>query len=822
MSRGLRIAAIVAGVLVVLAVAVGIVGARSVRRAFPKTQGSVDLDGLDAPVEVYRDDYGIPHIYADTTHDLFFAQGYVHAQDRFWQMEFWRHIGQGRLSEMLGESTLDTDIFIRTIGWHRTAEQELSMVEPEYLHALEAYSEGVNAYIDSHNRSQMGLEFTVLGLTGTDWEIEPWTPLNTLTWAKVMAWDLGADMDDELNRVDLLQRVGSEGMRDLYPPYGDDHPVAIPDASVIEAVSADLKLVGGFDPATNFAFGPGDAVGSNNWSISGDLTDTGTPLLANDPHLGIQMPSIWYEVGLHCNDPGPDCPYQLVGFSFAGAPGIVIGHNADIAWGMTNTGPDVQDLYVERINPEDPFQYEVNGEWVDMEVIREEIVVQGRDEPVVVNVRTTRDGPIISDLESYAGREGFALEDGQPALTALAFRWTGLDPGMTFQSLNDVNRARNFGEFVDALSGFSGPGQNIIYADRQGNIGLQVTGQVPIRANGDGTLPAPGWNDDYQWTGFIPYEDMPRTFNPPEGYILTANNAMVGDDYPYLITTDWDPGYRAQRIHDMLEAEQPISKERIAEIQGDSLNLTALEVIAALDELDPDDPGAQAAQQMLVGWDGQMRRDSPEAALYGFFWQELVKATFYDELPEDLWPDGKTRAMNTLAMLVHQPDNPWWDDVTTPETESRDDILTVALEAGYAAAVEEMGDAPSGWAWGDIHTATFENQSLGQSGVAPIEAIFNRGPLSVDGGTAIVNATSWGNVAEGYAVTSVPSMREIIDLGDLTASLTMHTTGQSGHPYNRHYDDMLNPWADVEYHPMLWDRADVEANADAHLTLTPG
>jgi penicillin amidase len=824
MRKGLRIATIVVGVLVIAGLVVGIVATRTVRRGFPKTQGTIEVDGLDSPVEIYRDDHGIPHIYADTKHDLFFAQGYVHAQDRFWQMEFWRHIGQGRVAEMMGEPALSSDMFIRTVGWHRVAEAELDLIDQESLAILEAYSEGVNAYVDTHNRNQMGLEFAILGLTGAEWEIEPWTPLNTLTWAKVMAWDLGANMDSELERVDLMQRVGVDMTAELYPPYSEEFPVTIPDASVIEQVSSELDLGGGFDPDTNFAFGPGDSVGSNNWVLSGDLTDTGAPLLANDPHLGIQMPSIWYEIGLHCNQQGPDCPYELTGFSFAGAPGIIIGHNDNIAWGFTNTSPDVQDLYIERINPANPSQYEVNGEWVDMETIREEIVVAGQDEPVVVNARLTRNGPIISDLDSFAERQGYTLVDGEPALTALAFRWTALEPGLTYQAVLELDRAQNFGEFVAALESWDVPGQNMVYADRQGNIGLQVTSEIPIRANGNGTVPVPGWTDDYQWTGYIPYEEMPRTYNPPEGYILTANHAMVGPDYPYLITTEWTYGYRAQRIEDMLEAgmegDEPISAEFIAQMQGDNMNLSALEVIPALEALDLADPGAQTAQEMLLEWDGQMHMDSPQAALYAVFWSELVKATFYDGLPEDLWLNGGDRTMVTVANLLDQPDNLWWDDVTTPDTETRDEILASALESAYAETTALLGDDPTRWAWGDLHTSTFDNQTLGNSGISVIESIFNRGPVATSGGDSIVNATAW-NVPEGFEVSSVPSMRQIIDVGDFSASLTMHTTGQSGHPYNPHYDDMIDPWRNIEYHPMLWDETQVQAAAKDHLTLTP-
>ncbi|HEC22225.1 MAG TPA: penicillin acylase family protein [Chloroflexi bacterium] len=842
MQKALRVTGIIVGVILVIALILGGVWLGISRRAYPRTRGTVELQGLTAPVEIYRDRYGVPHIYAQTAEDLFFAQGYVHAQDRYWQMEFWRRIGAGRLSEFFGEATLSSDIFLRTMGFARIAEQEYALADPETRRALEAYAAGVNAYTQSRRPAQLGLEFALLQWMGVEVEIEPWTPINTLTWAKVMAYDLGGNMEDEIRRVELIRAVGLDMAADLLPTYRDDMPYIVPDEELdylsgsarnagdllAHLDDVNTRLVGGFDPARSLALGRGEGIGSNNWVLSGDLTDTGAPILANDPHLGIQMPSIWYEIGLHCVEKTPDCPFEVRGYSFAGAPGVIIGHNDRIAWGMTNVNPDVQDLYIERINPANPNQYEVNGEWVDMDLIPEEIIVQGEDEPYFLMVRYTRHGPIVTDMESMQDQAGFTI--GPPGFpeglefTALSLQWTALQPVETFRAILLLDKAQNYEDFREALQYFTVPSQNFVYADVEGNIGYQMPGQVPIRAGGDGSLPAPGWTDDYEWVDFIPYDDLPRAYNPTQGYIVTANNPVVSPEYPYLIMNygGFDHGYRARRIVEMIE-EHPdgISLDDVATMQGDNLNLSALEILPYLEGLSFEDPALAEARDRLLAWDGQMHMDSPEAALYGYFWVALLSETFHDQLPEDLWPGGGSRTMVAVYWLLQEPDNPWWDDLRTPDvTETRDDILARALEKGYADGVEVLGERLDAWRWGDVHTATFANQTFGESGIGPIEAIFNRGPVAASGGTSIVNATSW-SVDEPFLVNSVPSMRQIIDLGDLTNSRMMHTTGQSGHPGHRHYDDFIDPWRFIEYHPTLWDRAEVEASARELLTLRP-
>jgi len=809
-------------VLLAIVLVVGLIGCGyglfAVRRPWPKTDGTVRVDGLQAETTIIRDSWGVPHIYASNSHDLFFAQGYAHAQDRFWQMEFWRRIGSGRLSEILGDSALEQDRFIRTVGWHRTAAEELERMDAETLTALEAYAEGVNAYISTHKK-RLGLEFTMLGLTGVKFEPEPWTPLDTITWAKVMAWDLGGNMDDELLRTHIAARLGASAVTELMPPYPDDYPVIVPHP----LTGASLRAVPDAAFETHF-LGEGDDLGSNNWVIAGERTETGMPLLANDPHLGIQMPSIWYEVGLHCEPVGPDCPYNVTGASFPSVPGVIIGHNDHIAWGVTNVGPDVQDLFIEKVNPENPNQYECEGQWVDMDIVREEITVAGEDDPVVVNVRITRHGPIVNDV--VGGEE----EDWAFGWQPLAFSWTALEPGTLVHSILLLDRAGNWEEFRDALSYWDVPSQNFVYADVEGNIGYQTPGRIPIRAAGDGSMPVPGWTGEYEWVDYIPFDELPRTFNPAEGYIATANNAVVGPDFPYFITNDWSPGYRARRIVEMIEADDSISLADIQTMQGNSSPVWAEDVLPHLLVLPAKVSGSTAvdehrlaeALELLRAWDGRVDRDSAAAALFEAFRLHLIDLTFGDELGEQLLKKARGSAGVVLVDILEpeNEDSHWFDDITTPEVETRDEILLQALEEAVEELTETLGRNMDEWRWGDLHTATFENQSLGKSGIGPIEAIFNRGPFAVDGTIATVNNTGY-SMSNPYTVRVVPSYRQIVDLGDLTRSVSMHTTGQSGHPYHTHYDDMIDPWRNIEYHPMLWERADVEADAEGELVLKP-
>lgn len=830
-------------IILILVIVAGYLWIRiSIPRSFPTIDGEVRIPGLTNPVNIYRDEMGIPNIYATSSHDLFLAQGYVHAQDRFWQMDFWRHIGSARLSEMF-PSEIRTDAFLRTLGWRQIAEKEYELLEPELKSMLEAYSAGVNAYLADHKGTRLSLEYGILKLLNPNYEPEAWTPVNTLTWAKSMAWDLGGNMDEEIDRAILLKTLTPEQVNDLYPPYSTKHPVVVPKIGENVFQNQSVTRIVDYRPyqallsniSTNFSSlnnlkGPfGSDIGSNNWVVSGSLTNTGKPLLANDPHLGIQMPSIWYQVGLHCQPKNNTCPYEVSGFSFAGVPGIVIGHNDRIAWGVTNVAPDVQDLFIEKLNPENPNQYEYLGNWVEMDMRKEIILVAGKD-PVEITVRSTIHGPIISDSygplqqqvetpeNSFSQKSGIDL----PSDYAIALSWTALEPTKLFNAIWGFDRAKNWDEFRTAAQDFVAPAQNLVYADVEGNIGYQMPGNVPIRKSGDGRLPVPGWTGEFDWQGYIPFEELPYQFNPESGYIASANNQVNPRDYPFLITTDWDYGFRADRIVSLIiSATGPIDIAYFEKIQSDNFDASAALLVPILMNINLEDPYLDQLRELFKNWDYQDRMNSAPAAIYATFWKNFLLNTFGDDLPSDMQPAGSSRWFEVVSNMATSADSPWWDSqLTTDKVETRDDIFRMSFSQAVSEIQSTLGKDPTKWKWGDLHTATFRNQTLGNSGIAPIEMLFNRGPFPTSGGASIVNATGW-NASKGFELTSLPSLRMIVDLSDLRNSLTVHTTGQSGHAYSPNYINMVDLWRNFQYYPMLWNEQDIISASASHLVLTP-
>lgn len=798
----------------------------SVRRPFPKTDGTLTVAGLQGGVDVFRDQMGVPHVYASSPHDLFFTQGFLHAQDRFWQMDVWRHISSGRLAEMFGEDQVETDAFLRTLGWQSIAAQEWEQASPQLREALQAYADGVNAYLETKSPAELAFEYTVLEAINRAYDPAPWKPEQTLAWGKVMAWDLRGNLDEEIGRSLLSSLPGFE---DLYPPYPESHPTIVGGTGAAASVSSvgypgidqGLRVVQAKLERVEALTGKaGTGIGSNSWVIHGSRTASGKPILANDPHLSIQMPSIWYQIGLHCQPKGVACPLEVAGFSFAGVPGVVIGHNDRIAWGFTNLGPDVMDLYIEKMNPINPDEYEVNGAWERVTKRTETIKVAGGD-PVEIDVRVTRHGPLIDaryePIEEFETKAGIDLPDH----FGLALRWTALEPVRTFEAILGFDRAQNWDEFREAASVFDLPAQNLVYADVDGNIGYQAPGKIPIRAGGDGRMPVPGWTDANEWTGFIPFEELPSALNPEAGFLVTANNAVVASDYPYLLTHDWNYGHRARRLVDLVSTKQNVTLEDVAGWQNDNYNLNAQRLLPYLVSLDVGEGLPRQALGILEQWDLMNDADSAGAAIFEVVWREILRRSLEDDFPSEVDVEGGSRLYVAMENLAKNPNSRWWDDHnTTTFVEDRDAILRQAFAAAVEFLEDRFGKDPRRWEWGKLHTATFRNQTLGDSGIGLIEGRFNRGPFATSGGEDIVNATGW-SIEEGFEVDWVPSMRMIVDLSDLDASRTVHTTGQSGHSGHEHYQDMVDRWRKGEYYPMHWDRSSVEADTEGHLHLQP-
>ncbi len=873
-----RLSLTLAAVLVVVLVAGSVVGMLAVRGSFPTSEGEIAMEGLGDPVDILRDDHGVPTIVASSSDDLFYAQGFVHAQDRFWEMDFRRHVTAGRVAELFGEDQVDTDRFVRTLGWRRVAEQELDLLEDDTVAMLEAYADGVNAWMDGRTGRRLSLEHALLPVTGAGgYEPEPWGPVDSIAWLKAMAWDLRANLEDELERgrLQIADLPGERDWRELYPRSDEDRfPPILPDGGelvdghfvpagteVVDATQLDATATAPgnsgkqADPSVTLAAdaaidtalagaqhalalapellgdGASDGLGSNSWVLAPERSTTGSALLANDPHLGPSQPSLWYQVGLRCEPVTDACPYHNAGFSFSGVPGIVIGHNASLGWGFTNLGADVADLFVERI---DDDRYLTEDGWEPLEQRTETIRVAGSDD-VDITVRETRHGPLFSDVSDAAdevadglasgiddGPLGEAGSDGEPAAShAVALRWVALEPANTMDALPRFMRARNWQEFRDAARDFAVPSQNLVYADVDGHIGYQAPGRIPVRRAGDGTLPVPGWTGEYGWDRHLDFEELPWIVDPDRGHIVTANQAVLPDGQLPFLTEDANHGYRAERIVERLEQRERFSPQDLLELQLDEHNGNADTLVPFLVELEPiGDDRVIAMQTLLADWDLVDAADSAGAAAFNATWRHLLANTFHADLPEFAWPSGNARWWEVVRGLLDDPGAVWWDDPTTDTTEGRDDQLRAALADAHDELTEQLGDDPDDWAWGELHTLDLVHDTFGASGIGPVEALFNRGPLELGGGSDIVNANGWW-APNGYEVIWVPSMRMVLDLGDLDAGRWIHLTGQSGRPFHPHYTDQAELWRDGGSIAIPFSGAAAEAAAQDRLRLVP-
>ncbi len=835
-----RVSAHVA-VMVVLALVAAVVAAVVVvRRPLPEVDGTLRLAALTSKVEVLRDDQGIPQVYADNADDLFRAQGFVQAQDRFFEMDFRRHVTAGRLSELLGEDTVQTDMYIRTMGWRQVAAREFDLLAPATKAYLEDYSDGVNAYLQGKTATELSAEYTVLALTGLDYKPEKWTPVDSLAWLKAMAWDLRGNMDEEIARTRLAVDHTPAQVDELYPRYPYDtnapvideptsgHRAANPRPAPGRAELGALDAVRRGVEAIPDLMGQGDGIGSNSWVVSGQHTVSGMPLLANDPHLSASLPGVWYQMGLHCTTVDADCPFDVSGFTFAGVPGVVIGHNRDIAWGMTNLEPDVTDLYLEKVTGK---TYLYGGQQVPLTERDEVIRVAGRPSKLIT-VRSTRHGPLLSDVSAELSSVGANAEVGEQAPPrdngyAVALSWTALTPRPTADAIFGFDAASGWKEFRAAARSFAVPSQNLVYADREGNIGYQAPGAIPVRKGGRaGDYPVEGWLPGNDWTGrYVPFDELPSVLNPAEGFIVTANQAVTRPGYPYYLGDSWDHGYRSQRIRTLLTRQittgAKLDLGDMSAIQLDDRNPMGPVLVPHLMRQLLTSQYYADGQRLLVDWDYRQPAGSAAAAYFNAVWSNVLRLTFHDQLPQSLWPQGGQRWMAVVTSLLRRPDSQWWDDEETKSVvEDRDLILSRAMRDARDELTRKLALSPEQWSWGRLHQLRLENQSLGQVGFGPVRAIFNRGPFEVGGGGASVDATNW-DASQGYDVTSAPSMRMVVDLADLDRSRWINLTGASGHVASGHYRDQTPLW--VEGRTLAWafSRPAVRKGAEDRLVLSP-
>ncbi|MBO3088876.1 penicillin acylase family protein [Cellulomonas dongxiuzhuiae] len=847
----LRAALVVLAVVVVLALVVtSLVSALVVRRPLPDVQGTQALAGLEAEVEVTRDARGVPTIVAETPYDLFLAQGYVSAQERFFQMDYRRHVSAGRLAELVGpdESAIEADRVIRTLGWRRVAEQEWDLLSPDTRDHLQAYADGVNAYLEDRDPGSIGMEYTVLGLRVPQQAPEAWDPIDSLAWLKAMAWDLRANYDRELSRAQTYRFVQDVArVEELFPPYPQDRnlPIvtsadvaseAFPAASTTELDLTDAGLQGALESAERalsavpHLVGDGDGIGSNSWAVAGEHTASGKPILANDPHMGISAPGVWSQVGLRCAEVTDACPFDATGFSLAGLPGVVIGHNGSLAWGLTNMGADVTDFFLERVEDGEVL---VDGQRAPLDVRTETIEVAGGDD-VEIEVRTTRHGPLVSDVLDLPDVQRAPVPDDAPGLRfEVALSWTALTPGRTGDAIFALMTAQDAADVAAAAVLLEVPAQNIVFATTDGHIGYQAPGRVPLRGAvagpvpSDGTWPRPGWDSRYDWQGWVDPADMPRLLDPVEGFVVAANQAVTPLGVGPFLAEDTDYGYRSQRVRDLLTARiaagEALDVASTAELQTDAHSPYAQVLVPALLQVRVEDPFDRAGQQLLRDWDQSMDVDSAAAMYFAAVWADVLQLTFADDLPEGHAPTGDARWLEVVRGMLDDPTSPWWDDRSTPGVvEGRDDVLARALVSARRQLTAQISSRTEDWEWGQLHTAAPTHPVLGADGVpGMLHRLVNPVPQRVGGGSSLVAATSWDAATGSYGVTSAPSMRMVVDLGDLDSSTWVNLTGTSGHPASAHYADQLEAWAQGRQFPWPYSAAAVSADAVDRQALVP-
>jgi penicillin amidase len=793
----------------------GLVGgtyAALVRRPLPRRHGRVPLTGLDGDVEVVVDTWGVPHVYAGSLPDLVRAQGYLHAQDRLWQLEVNRRIVSGRMAEVVGELAVPLDRWMRTLSLRHVAEQEPALLSGEVRGLLEAYAQGVNARIDE---GRLPVEFSLLRHRP-----EPWSVVDSLAWTKMMALTLCVNWETEILRARVIDRIGAQRAAELEPDGAEGRPYVVPDGVDYSCIgTAALARAAEAERLTGPTAGDGVGIGSNSWVVHGSRTASGKPLLANDMHLGLTIPAIWYENHLHC--PG----YEVAGVTFPGLPGVVAGHNRRVAWGFTNGFPDVQDLYVEHLREtrDGGVEYEFEGAWhaadVRREVIRVKASRSGTDE-VVERVVTTRHGPVINILAPEHTGE-------QP----LALRWTAYEPSPMAEVVFAMNRAESCEQLREALRGWHTPVQNVVYADVDGTIGYSYPGRIPIRAKGDGRVPVPGWTGEYEWTGYLPFDELPHQQDPPAGFVATANNRVVDAGYPHWLGGDFIIGDRAERITELIEAAGAMDVPTIRRMQTDQVSTSARRTAAAIGALRPDDPRLAEVVALMRGWGGTLSADSSQAAVYELFTVALARRLLepvLGDLTDYYLGKGITpvisevswlgeRAREWLGRTLGEESSPWWD---TGVGQTREQQMLAALADTVDDLTAEFGPDPVRWRWGSLHTLTLRHV-LGAR--PPLDRVFNRGPFPMGGdGDTIWNSAVARHVAQVPDALMVgPPFRYIADLADLGQSRAQLLPGQSGQIGSPHYADNVTAWMRGDYHPMLLDRPAVDGNASERFTLTP-
>lgn len=803
----------------------------------PSLEGQEQLAGLTAPAQIEFDQYAIPHIYANWPDDAWAAMGYLHGGERLWQMELYRRAASGRLSEIFGERLLPIDRRFRRLGLRRAAAAELARTSPRVRSALERYALGVNAAVQADGRWGLPVEFHALRIRP-----EKWDPVDSLAIGKLLAWRLGENHLGELVRYRLASRFSAADVAQLAGAPPDWAPTIMDGrrqtakAPATTATSSFFAARGDPTPArwktlassvdSRLALvlpeglqwlADGSRALSNGWVVAGLRTATRRPLLANDPHLAVEMPSIWYEAHVVASD------LDVAGVTIPGIPFIVIGHNRRIGWGMTNVGADVQDFYVERLDGK-RRQYLRGGKWLPLKIEQHEIPVRGRG-PERFDVLLTDHGP-IADANDWDEPAPVELHERALSEHPLALRWDVIMHGDTSAAFDALARATDWKQFLAAIRQLGAPAQNFLYADVAGNIGYAMAGLLPLRRAGDGSAPAPGPDGDHEWRGFVDPGRLPAVFNPRSSAIVTANNE-VGRRFPELITRDWVSPFRAARVWQLLDDQPQLDLLAIERMQQDQTSAAAALILPAVDSAftaartSKLSDSTVAVLDRLRQWDRKVD-ERPLVTLYEAFLKALWRRTFVDEMDDELFQrfyDWAARERYAgLYVIINDPSSHWWDDVlTSDKKESRDDIIALAAEDAMQTLNGQFG-RESAWAWDRLHAVTFAHPL--EAGGRPLKWFFSRGPIPLAGDGDTVNKTMI-DLRAPYGTTETASYRQILDVGAWDNSVAVITTGQSGHPRSPHYFDQNPLWRAGRYHPLPYSRQAVVNARISRLLLVP-
>ncbi len=778
-----------------------------VTKSFTVTHGSITVIDLHGDVDVYRDPYGIPHIHAEDEHDLMVAVGYVHAQDRLWQMDLMRRAGEGRLAEVLGDSAVALDRLFRTIDLRGVAAKIKEQLHPESRRLLEDYAAGVNAFI----RTQQGalpVEFDMLNYVP-----EPWTVEQSVLMTRLMAWELNLAWWTDLTYGEIATKVPLEKLQEIFPTFPDSVPVTVPSPLMKRALTgAEGMLDAGRKYRDFFGLGP-LSVGSNGWAVDSSKSVSGKPILANDPHLGMPSPSRWYE--MHLSAPG----WNIAGVSIPGVPLIVIGHNSHLAWGLTNAMIDDADFYIEKPDSTKPGHYIFRDTSLPF-VEREEKIYIGSRDSLIMTVRSTRHGPIINDVHPIA--KGAGHDSLHNAL--IAMRWTGLDVSDEIYAFSLMNRATNHAEFENALKEFTVPGQSVVYADQEGNIAYWTAGHIPIRGKQNAMLPLPGWTGDAEWQGFVPFNELPMLLNPREGFVACANQKIADRSFPYYISTLWEPPSRIQRIRQLLTSADKFTGNDFKQFQQDLYSIYAKdvtqEILHAYAGQQPADQIVSMALDYLRNWDYRFTQSDIATTIFNAFFVRFLHNTFEDEMGPDVFSRFVffgAIPYRVAGQLLAADDSLWFDDVRTPVRESKNDIIRKSVSEAVTDLQTTLGMNMKTWQWGALHTVTFSHP-FGKR--KPLDRVFNIGPFSIGGGGTSVNKSEYRFMTP-YAVAVGPSMRQVVDLGDSLSSSLIITSGESGQPLHQHYNDQTPLWLNGGYLNVTMDWNEIRDAKWDHLLLKP-